>query len=203
LLRTASNFVTFGLRDRVAPYLGSGRTYEQERQQTAAADARLGTWDDAANLGMAMLQPSATESYLPQGAGYIKSALGYGTEGALQGATQAAIQGDNTWTGAGKGFAGGAAGATVGNVMDRGVHMPLQATGKALNVFGNIAKGGENPLTQSAMAIATHGYGPVAGRTAQAAGDFLSSIPTRALQAQGTSARDAFAKMLTGMGRSQ
>src|SRR5262245_59246704 len=202
LLRTASNFVTFGARDRIAPYLGSGRTYEQERQQTAAADARLGTWDDAAKLGMAALQPSAVESYLPRGAGYLKSMLGYGTEGALQGATQAAIQGDSTVKGAVKGFVGGAGGATVGNVMDRGLRFPVQGTAKVLDTFGNIAKGGENPLTQGAMALATHGYGPVVGRTSQAAAGYLSSIPTRAFQTQGSSARDAFAKMLIGMGRS-
>src|SRR5215831_12157478 len=80
LARTSSNFVTFGGRDRLAPYLGSGRSYEDERAKTARASTRLGSIDEATNMATAAAVPSVAASSLPADAGVLRSAGAFGTE---------------------------------------------------------------------------------------------------------------------------
>lgn len=140
LLRTTSNFVTLGGRDLAAPYLGSGRTAEQERAETSAADERLGSINEAVNLGAAFLQPSAAVS-TPLNLGRAGKALAFGGEGAALSGAQSVIGGGSprdvvtdTLLGGAAGGGGSAAGDlfTGARNLWRGAGKPRQRTPEEL-----------------------------------------------------------------------
>src|SRR5215471_5053334 len=58
MLRSTSNFLSFGGTDKLRS-LVKGTPVEEERAKTQEASKRLGTWDEAANLGLALASPSA------------------------------------------------------------------------------------------------------------------------------------------------
>jgi len=94
LLRSSSDFVSFGLTDRLRSAF-KGTDLEEERAETQAADTRLGSIDDAFNLGTAVMQPSAAERYAARGGNMLTKALGYGGEGAALAGVDAVGHGQN------------------------------------------------------------------------------------------------------------
>jgi hypothetical protein len=109
-------------------------------------------------------------------------------------------------TGALEGAALGSGGAGLGSLYGKvfGKRLPVppeeQTRGwikQGLETGGNIMQGGDNPVTQSAMAIATGGYGPAIARGMRWLGE---PAATRIDPAAGAATRDALAKMLAGIG---
>lgn len=111
VLRSTSDFLTFGLNDRLRS-LVKGTDYADEKAETLAAGERSGSIDDALNLGTALMQPSAASKV---GGNVLKRGLAFGTEGAAQNATEAAVKGEDIADAAGKGFLFGAGGSAAGD----------------------------------------------------------------------------------------
>lgn len=191
ILRTASNFITFGGRDRLAPYLGTGRTHEQEKQETSLADARLGTFDEAANLGLLALQPSAAARYAPQTvSGQIGKTAGFAGEGAAQSGIQSVVEGRDD---VGSSMAEGAALGTLAQLkpLAQSFTAPL---GSVLKTGGNVLRGGDNPALQDLATMVSPRL-PATARTVMRVGGGMQRV------APPSGGRDTFARMLAGMER--
>jgi len=122
-LRTSSNFLTFGLRDRLGAAL-TDRTHEQEKAETAAADERLGSIDEALDVAAMMLPGPKKPLISPVTIGpkSIRPALDvgkragvYGAEEAGKSGVQAVIEGEDPLTAMMLGGAGGATGSVGGD----------------------------------------------------------------------------------------
>jgi hypothetical protein len=206
LLRTTSDFVTLGLNDRLRAWL-KGTNYADEKKQTEYADTRLGSINEAADLGAAMLQPSAAAGYVPEAgaAGRLgqfgKSALGWSAEGAGQAGAQAVIKGEDPVSAMEKGAVAGAGGkllSTAGRLQWPGMD-PIK---KTLDVTGGILQGGKNPMVQAGVGLATHGYGPAAGNALSTIGAALPAGAGRSLVAPSTEeAKNYLARMMMNAGR--
>lgn len=202
ILRTTSNFITFGGRDKLAgalsPYIGT-LPPEQQKIATAGADARLGTFDEAANVGALLAQPSAAARYVPASiGGRLLKMLGFAGEGAAQSGIQALAEGrddvgTSMLTGAGLGTLGGAVSQAAPLVADA-----ARAAVPALRFAGHIAQGGSNPLMQASTALLTGGKGPAASLALKSGANLASRLSPGAAQ---TPIRDTFARMLAGMDR--
>lgn len=127
LARSMGNFTSLGATDRLRSGL-YGTDIADEVRQTDEASSRLGSIDEAANLGTAFLQPSAASKYLPAGTGMVKSALAHGAEQAGMAGTQAAMEGKDILPAMGVGGAFGAGGSVLAD-----------ATGSVANIFSKKA----------------------------------------------------------------
>ena len=124
LLRSSSDFVSFGLTDRLRSAL-KGTDLEEERAKTRAADTRLGSIDDAFNLGTAFLQPSAAARST---GGVVKNALAYGAEGAGLAGLDALGHGEDPGKAMLAGGAGGAGGSLAADTIGGASRMFDQTT---------------------------------------------------------------------------
>lgn len=124
ILRLGSNAVTFGFRDKLAPYV-TGNTVDEERALTAQARERAGSAGLAAELiGGAAIPMGAASAGLTAmkavpagmtGARGLAARTGaMAGEGALYGGVSALGNDQDVLTGMGYGAAGGAAGNLVG-----------------------------------------------------------------------------------------
>lgn len=191
---------------------------EEEQAKTQASRERQGWGALPIDMGTAV----ATSPYR------IGSAVVGGGFGALEGAASTYghqknwipdLQGaEDIAVGAGKGAALGGLGAKAGEWLGKGwsaltgSKVPVQAPQggsrypraiAAMDAASHIAKGGDNPLAQGGMAIATHGYGPAASAILKQGAGVLSSLPPKTTMLDphvSEAARDAFAKMLMGYG---
>jgi hypothetical protein len=124
LLRSAGNFVSLGGTDRLRSML-YGTDVADEVARTNQASERLGSIDEAFNLGTALVQPSAAARYMPEGAGLVTKALGHGAEQAGLSGVNAAIEGRDVLPSMAWGAAGGAGGSVAAD-----------AVGSVANIFG-------------------------------------------------------------------
>jgi hypothetical protein len=122
MLRSTSDFLTFGLNDRLRAAV-KGTDYEAEKAETQAADTRLGSIDDAFNLGTALVQPSAAGKYAARTGNTLKDvgkkALAYGTEGAALSGADAVIHGEDPINPMLFGGGAGAGGSVLGDVFGK------------------------------------------------------------------------------------
>jgi hypothetical protein len=202
ILRTTSNFVTFGGRDKLAgalsPYLGT-LPPEQQAIETAGADARLGTFDEAANLGLLALQPSAAARYVPEtAAGRLGKVAGFAGEGAAQSGIQAIVEDKPVLPAMAEGGAFGAAGAGLTQLKPLAQSL-LPPLGRAMQAGGNVLRGGSDAALQDVATMISPRL-PATGRSIMRVGGGLSQV---APPSDSAPWRNAFAKMLSGMERLQ
>jgi hypothetical protein len=130
LVRTGGSNISFGLTDRLNSLINNV-PIEEQVAKTDAADTRLGSWDDATNIASMALMPSmaaakyggkavdAAGKWGPRLWNAGKSALGFGSEGAVQGGVQASLQGrgkDDILAAMVGGGVGGSGGSVLGDV---------------------------------------------------------------------------------------
>lgn len=203
ILRTTSNFITFGGRDKLAgalsPYIDT-LPPEKQAAETAAADARLGTFDEAANLGMAMLQPSAAARFIPEtAAGRIGKVAGFAGEGAAQSGIQSVVEGKPVLPAMAQGAAFGAGGSALTQLKPLAQSF-MNPLGRAMETGGNVLRGGNNAALQDISTMISPRL-PAAGRSIMRVGGGVARVPAPATGPEPW--RDAFAKMMIGVGRSQ
>lgn len=128
LARSMGNFVSLGGTDRLRSMM-YGTPIEEEVRQTDEGSKRLGSIDEAANLGTALLQPSAAGKYLPAGTGMVKSALAHGAEQAGMSGVNAAMEGRDILPAMG-----------VGGTFGAGGSVAADAAGSVANIFSKKAK---------------------------------------------------------------
>jgi hypothetical protein len=216
MLRSGSDFITFGANDRLRAWL-KGTSYADEKQATEQADTRLGSLDDAAKLGGAMVAPSAAAGYAPE-AGALgrlgqwgKSALGWAGEGAGQAGAQAVIKGEDPVSAMEKGAAFGSAGKLMSSL--RMPSAPSQwvpsaekmAQTKALaEKAAHLLKGGDlDPSLKMAWGVGTGGKGPALGYAIGRGAKWLpNGIAAQSVVSPDPAvSRDYLARMMLGAGR--
>lgn len=131
VLRIGSNAVTFGLRDKLAPY-ATGRSTEDERAMTQAARGRAGTAGFATDMlaGAAVPVAAANAGFtalnaVPAGLSGMKGLAArtgaMAADGSLYGAATALGNDQDVLSGMGLGAAAGAAGNLAGEALSAGV----------------------------------------------------------------------------------
>jgi hypothetical protein len=131
VLRIGSNAITFGFRDKLAPY-ATGRTADEERGMTQAARDRAGTAGFATELlagaavpiGAAragMTAMNAVPAGLSGAKGLAARTGAMAADGSLYGAATAAGNDQDILSGMGMGAAAGAAGSLAGETLSAGI----------------------------------------------------------------------------------
>ena len=193
LARSMGNFTSLGATDRLRSMM-YGTNVADEVAQTQQGSERLGSIDEAANLGTAFVQPSMAAKALPAGAGMVRSALTHGAEQAGLSGAQAAFEGRDVLPAMG-----------VGGAFGGGGSIAADSVGSVANIFSKKAKPQyiNDDALQDAAKTASQKLNTKAGR--KAGDDVISRNAlmdqVRLAETKGPQAFGQLSERLEGAGR--